>query len=238
MRAENLFDFAKEDLGEEWNFYLKEEFSKKYMQDLQVFLRQRQELGKIIYPKQQDIFTAFKQTPPSKIKAIILGQDPYHGENQADGLCFSVAEGEKIPPSLRNIFKELTTDLDILTSTNNGCLLNWAKQGVFLLNTSLTVEAGDAGSHQGKGWETFTDRVLSVISKNCQASSFILWGNFAIKKQDLIDASKHQILTAPHPSPLSANKGFFGTKPFSKTNEFLTNQNREPINWKLTNSLF
>lgn len=228
-----MLQLMYESLNSDWKKRLALEFEQKYMQDLANFLYQRQKAGKIIYPKFENIFRAFNLTHLHNIKVVILGQDPYHGKDQADGLSFSVPSFMKIPPSLKNIFKELNSDLGIIA--DNGNLDFWAKEGVFLLNSCLSVEEGAAGSHQKHGWEVFTDKVLSLISSECEAVSFILWGNAAIAKQKLLDEQKHLILTGAHPSPLSAHKDFFGKKYFSKTNEFLKSQNREGINWQLPN---
>ena len=187
-----------------------------------------------IFPKKEDIFNAFHYTPYEETKVVILGQDPYHGPNQAHGFSFSVKPNVAIPPSLRNIFKELNADLDI-PIPNHGFLVNWANQGVLLLNTVLTVRAHQANSHRGKGWEMFTDEVIKVLNERKQPIVFILWGKNAQVKKAMIDSRKHFILEAPHPSPLSAHRGFFGSKPFSKTNQFLQSIGKEPINWFIEN---
>lgn len=214
-----------------WGALLKAEFDKDYFNALRAFLHREKQAGKVIYPPGPRIFAAFGQTPPDKLKAVIIGQDPYHGPGQANGLCFSVADGITRPPSLVNIFKELHQDLG-LPIPLSGNLEPWARQGVLLLNATLTVEAGKAGSHQGKGWEMFTDAVIQCISAQMKGIVFLLWGRFAQAKAGLIDAGRHHILTAPHPSPL-ARGGFAGCRHFSKTNAFLRKQGREEIDWRL-----
>jgi len=186
--------------------------------------------SKTIFPKKENIFAAFKFTSLDNTKVVIIGQDPYHGKGQAHGLCFSVADNIKQPPSLRNIIKELIDDIGI-ASTKCGNLSNWASQGVLMLNATLTVREGQAGSHQKQGWENFTDGVIRNISDHCSNIVFILWGNFAQKKSKLIDENKHYIIKGVHPSPLSAHRGFFGSKPFSETNEYLVSKGIKPINW-------
>ncbi|MER2226587.1 MAG: uracil-DNA glycosylase [Carnobacterium sp.] len=190
----------------------------------------------IVYPEMHHIWQAFEWTPYNEVKVVILGQDPYHGPNQAHGLSFSVLPTVKIPPSLVNIYKELESDLGI-APVRHGYLESWAKQGVLLLNTVLTVRKGQAHSHKGKGWETLTDAVIKKLSDRDQPIVFILWGNPSIKKRTLIDESKHVVLTSVHPSPLSAYRGFFGSKPFSKANEVLIKFGEEPINWQLPESV-
>lgn len=190
----------------------------------------------IVYPEMDHIWQAFEWTPYNEVKVVILGQDPYHGPNQAHGLSFSVLPTVKIPPSLVNIYKELESDLGI-SPVNHGYLESWAKQGVLLLNTVLTVRKGQAHSHKGKGWETLTDAVIKKLSDRDQPIVFILWGNPSIKKRALIDESKHVVITSVHPSPLSAYRGFFGSKPFSKANEALIKFGEEPINWQLPESV-
>ena len=223
---------GKINLESSWLKVLKDEFEKPYMKNLSVFLNNEKKNNKIIYPPGSKIFNALNLTPFTSVKVIILGQDPYHGQNQANGLSFSVEIGNKIPPSLQNIFKELNSDLNILPS-QHGDLSNWAKQGVLLLNTILTVEASKPSSHSNKGWEIFTDKILHSLSSLKDNLVFILWGKKAQEKISLIDESKHKILKSPHPSPYSANNGFFGSKPFSKTNFFLESKNIDKINWKL-----
>ena len=219
-------------IEESWKHVLIDEFNKPYFYDLKAFLVEER-LKYTIYPTGANIFNAFYQTPFDKVKVVIIGQDPYHGQGQAHGLCFSVPAGVAQPPSLVNIFKEIKTDLGIPIPTN-GNLEPWAKQGVFLLNATLTVRANIAGSHQKKGWEIFTDTVIKTISNEKSGIVFLLWGSFAQAKANLIDFQKHHILKAVHPSPLSANRGgWFGCKHFSKTNEILINEGLEPINWSL-----
>ena len=223
---------GKINLESSWLKVLKDEFEKPYMKNLSVFLNNEKKNNKIIYPPGSKIFNALNLTPFTSVKVIILGQDPYHGQNQANGLSFSVEIGNKIPPSLQNIFKELNSDLNILPS-QHGDLSNWAKQGVLLLNTILTVESSKPSSHSNKGWEIFTDKILHSLSSLKENLVFILWGKKAQEKILLIDESKHKILKSPHPSPYSANNGFFGSQPFSQTNFFLESKNIDKINWKL-----
>ncbi len=216
-----------------WKKVLLAEFTKPYMQELKKFLVKEKRDKKIIYPKGSDIFNAFQLTPIDQVKVVILGQDPYHGPNQAHGLCFSVLPQMAVPPSLVNIYKELYSDLNIMPA-KQGCLINWAKQGVLLLNSILTVENGIAGSHHNKGWEKFTDQVIEILNQQNNQIIFLLWGNYAGKKCQAIDTTKHVVLTAPHPSPLSANRGFFGCKHFSKVNELLRQSGKEPIDWRVS----
>ena len=211
---------------------IESEFQKPYFLELKRFLDNETTLGKVIYPHQNLIFNAFEQCLFEEIKVVIIGQDPYHGTGQANGLAFSVNVGQKIPPSLRNIYKELKDDVGFEIPTH-GDLTAWAKQGVLLLNSVMTVEEGKPGSHQNKGWETFTDTVINKISGENNGIIFLLWGNYAKSKMELIDASKHYVLTAAHPSPLSAYQGFFHCKHFSKTNEYLLQQGKKPISWQL-----
>ena len=214
-----------------WNALLSNEFEKPYFQALTSFVK-KEYSEHICYPKGKEIFAAFDQCPVENLKVVLLGQDPYHGEGQANGLCFSVRDGIAHPPSLVNIFKEIEEDLK-LPYPESGNLSRWAEQGVLLLNATLTVRANMAGSHQGQGWETFTDAVIKSISDNCQHIVFLLWGGFAKKKIALIDTQKHCVLSSGHPSPLSANRGYwFGNKHFSKTNEYLTSVGKENIDWK------
>ena len=223
---------GKINIESSWLRVLKDEFEKPYMKNLSIFLNNEKKNNKIIYPSGSKIFNALNLTPFTSVKVIILGQDPYHGQNQANGLSFSVEIGNKIPPSLQNIFKELNSDLNILPS-QHGDLSNWAKQGVLLLNTILTVESSKPSSHSNKGWEIFTDKILHSLSSLKENLVFILWGKKAQEKISLIDESKHKILKSTHPSPYSANNGFFGSQPFSKTNFFLESKNIDKINWKL-----
>ena len=222
---------SKLHLNTDWKSFLEEELNsnnfKAIINELEI-----ERKNHTIFPENDLIFNAFNQTGLDDLKIVILGQDPYHGKGQAHGLSFSVPNGVKIPPSLRNIFKELKADLNLPTSTN-GNLNTWAEQGVLLLNSTLTVREKEAGSHQKLGWEKFTDSVITKISNKKEGIIFLLWGAFAQKKSILIDEKKHHILTAAHPSPFSAYRGFLGCKHFSKTNELLTKNNQEPINWKL-----
>ena len=202
------------------------------MQQLSAFLRGRRDAGARIYPAARDIFAAFDATPFDAVKVVILGQDPYHGPGQAHGLCFSVQPGTAIPPSLDNMFKELQRDLG-LPRPDNGCLLPWARQGVLLLNAVLTVEEGRAGAHAGKGWEGFTDHVVETLAREREGLVFLLWGAYAQKKGAVIDPRRHRVLKAPHPSPLSAHRGFLGCGHFSSANEFLARRGQSPIDWTL-----
>jgi uracil-DNA glycosylase len=212
-----------------WQEVLQTEFDKPYFESLVGFVKQEY-ASNTIFPPAGQIFNAFNTCPFNNVKVVILGQDPYHGPGQAHGLCFSVNDGIQFPPSLQNIFKEITSDLGI-PAPKTGNLTRWAEQGVLLLNATLTVRASQAGSHQGKGWEEFTDAVIKTISEKAENVVFILWGSYAIKKKSLINASKHCILTAPHPSPLSSYRGFFGCKHFSQTNTYLTSKGKTPIEW-------
>jgi uracil-DNA glycosylase len=223
-------------LEESWQPTLGIEFDKPYMQQLRKFLRQEKDQKKVIYPKSANVFQAFALTPIENVKVVLLGQDPYHGEGQAHGLCFSVQPGVRLPPSLMNIYKELKIDLGIPTS-QNGCLENWAKQGVLLLNSVLTVEKGRAGSHQGKGWEQFTDRVIEILNEKMQGLVFLLWGAYAQKKGQFIHADKHLVLKAAHPSPFSAHQGFLGCRHFSSANAYLEKQGKSPIDWQISQSV-
>jgi uracil-DNA glycosylase len=218
-------------LSDEWLHVLSDEFKKPYFFALKEFLLNEKKQHQI-YPKGENIFNAFNMTSFKDIKVVILGQDPYHGANQAHGLCFSVQEGIAHPPSLKNIFTELHNDIGCDIPVND-TLTQWAKEGVFLINAVLTVRASEANSHRAKGWEYFTDAVIKKISEQKEHVVFILWGRPAQMKASLIDASKHLILKAPHPSPLSSYRGFFGSKPFSSTNNYLKSKNIEPINWCL-----
>ncbi len=216
-----------------WDLKLKEEFELPYIAKLEGFLKEERRLYNI-YPKKTEVFNAFKLTSFENVKVVILGQDPYHGPNQAHGLSFSVNYGIKIPPSLANIYKELKSDIDFAIPSH-GNLTSWANQGVLLLNATLTVRAGEPGSHQKKGWETFTDSVIKLISDKKENCVFLLWGNFAKSKINLIDLDKHLVLKAAHPSPL-AGGAFFGCKHFSKTNEYLKSKNISQINWAIPNA--
>ena len=214
-----------------WLEHLKEEFQKDYILNLKKKLLELKNKKIIFYPQGDKIFNAFNLTPLNNVKVVILGQDPYHGPNQAHGLCFSVPQSVKPPPSLVNIFKELESDTGEKRNYHDGNLEHWARQGVFLLNTTLTVEKSKPLSHRDYGWSEFTDRVISLISDKLENIVFILWGSFAQSKKQLIDSGSHLILTAPHPSPLSAHRGFFGSKPFSKTNNFLHSKQIDMVNW-------
>ncbi|SCJ20588.1 Uracil-DNA glycosylase [uncultured Clostridium sp.] len=220
-------------IGNDWDEVLEGEFEKPYYLELRQFLKNEYET-QVIYPDMYDIFNALKYTSHKDTKVLILGQDPYHGENQAHGLAFSVKPGVRIPPSLLNIYKELHSDLGCFIP-NNGYLVPWAEQGVLLLNTALTVRAHQANSHKGKGWEVFTDNIIKLLNLRDEPVIFVLWGNNARSKKKLIDTNKHYIIESAHPSPLSASRGFFGSKPFSKTNEILIKLGRVPINWQIPN---
>jgi len=223
--------FLAEQLSEPtWKAALGSEFSKAYFQNLEASLSSLEQAGAVIYPPKENIFAAFELTPFEAVKVVILGQDPYHGPGQAMGLSFSVPEGTKVPPSLRNMIKEIETDIGTSALTS-GDLTNWARQGVLLLNTSLTVEDGKAGSHSKLGWAQFTDVAMSALSAAQQGIVFILWGGHAQKKADLIDQNRHLVLAGPHPSPLSAYRGFFGCKHFSQANEYLKMQGKHEIVW-------
>lgn len=215
-----------------WKRELGNEFEQPYMQNLREFLRQQKAQGKRIFPPGSQIFNALNSTPFDDVRLVIIGQDPYHGPGQAHGLCFSVLPGVQIPPSLRNIYKELHSDTGF-TIPQHGCLLSWAQQGVLLLNATLTVEAGNAGSHQGKGWETFTDRIIALLNEKKSGLAFLLWGSYAQKKGASIDRERHLVLQSPHPSPLSASRGFFGNHHFSRANAYLQKQGRSVIDWQL-----
>lgn len=224
-----MIDFITTD----WKNLLKDEFEKDYFINLTNFLNSEY-TNQTIFPKKSNIFNALNFTPYYNVKVVILGQDPYHGPNQSHGLSFSVNPNIKIPPSLRNIFKELNSDLGCYIP-NNGYLKKWADQGVLLLNTVLTVRSGEPNSHKNKGWEIFTDEIISLVNEKTEPIVFILWGNPSIKKKSLITNKKHLILTSAHPSPLSASRGFFGSKPFSKTNDFLKSINNTLIDWQIDN---
>lgn len=216
----------------EWLERLEDEFRAPYMQQLSTFLRERKAAGVEVYPPSAQIFSALECTAPDDVQVVILGQDPYHGPQQAHGLCFSVRPGIAVPPSLANIFRELQDDLGV-SPPDHGCLLPWARQGVLLLNAVLTVERGRAGAHQGRGWETFTDRVVGCLAEGERPLVFMLWGAQAQRKGQGIDASRHCVLRAPHPSPLSAHRGFFGCRHFSQANAWLRARGRREIDWAL-----
>jgi uracil-DNA glycosylase len=225
-------DSSRIQLEESWKDLLLDEFRLSYMQSLRQFLAEQKARGAVIYPPGPLIFNALNSTPFERVKVVILGQDPYHGPGQAHGLCFSVNPGVPPPPSLQNIFKELQADLGV-RRPGHGCLTSWAEQGVLLLNAVLTVEAGKAASHEGKGWERFTDAVVGKLNALKQNLVFLLWGSYAQKKGAIIDPRRHLVLTAPHPSPLSANRGFFGCRHFSRANQYLRETGQPPIDWAL-----
>ena len=216
-----------------WNNVLGAEKSAPYFQQIISFIAQQRQAGKIIYPADEDVFNAFNLTEFANVRVVILGQDPYHGPNQAHGLCFSVQHGIKPPPSLVNIYKELAQDIDGFVAPRHGNLAAWAKQGVLLLNSVLTVEQGHAHSHRKIGWEVFTDKVIEQIGKHLDGVVFLLWGKHAQQKAALIEPGKHHILTAPHPSPLSAHRGFLGCKHFSQANKLLIEQAKPAVDWRL-----
>ncbi len=218
-------------IGNAWDEELKEEYKKEYFTELMNFVKEEYK-DKVIYPKQNEVFNAFRYTDFDNVKVVILGQDPYHGPNQAEGLSFSVSDDVLKPPSLKNIFKELESDLGIPFPKHNS-LKPWAKQGVLLLNAVLTVEEHKPASHKGKGWETFTDDVIEILNKREKPIVFILWGAFARSKKSLITNKQHYIIESAHPSPFSARNGFFGSKPFSKTNDFLRKNGLEEIDWRV-----
>ena len=219
-----------------WQAVIGDELEKPYMQALRIFLSHEKAAGKVIYPPSELIFNAFNHTSFDKVRVVIIGQDPYHGDNQAHGLSFSVPQGIAPPPSLMNIFKEIASDLNIKMSpkiSQCGDLTPWANQGVLLLNATLTVEQAKAGAHQGKGWETFTDAAIAALNVHRENLVFVLWGSYAQKKGAFIDDKKHLVLKSPHPSPLSAHRGFFGNHQFSSINQYLTQQGQTPIDWQL-----
>jgi len=227
----HLVQFEMKDIQIEpsWKKELDNEFQKPYFDSLRIFVREEYKKSKV-YPPAKQIFAAFDHCPFDKVKVVILGQDPYHGENQANGLCFSVAPGIQVPPSLQNIFKEINSDIGS-PIPKNGDLARWANQGVLLLNATLTVRENQAGSHQNHGWELFTDAIIRALAENKSKLVFLLWGSFAQKKGEMIDPKKHLVLKSPHPSPLSAHRGFFGNHHFSKTNEYLMLNGEIPIEW-------
>ncbi|MFO6424034.1 uracil-DNA glycosylase [Motilimonas sp. KMU-193] len=215
-----------------WTDVIGVEKQQAYFQNILSYVQGERGQGKVIYPAQNEVFNAFKLTELADVKVVILGQDPYHGPNQAHGLCFSVRPGVKVPPSLVNIYKELQTDIPGFVTPDHGFLQSWAEQGVLLLNTVLTVEAGKAHSHAKCGWETFTDKVIEQVNQHCDGVVFLLWGAHAQKKGAMVDSQRHHVLTAPHPSPLSAHRGFLGCRHFSKTNQILASLGKEEINWQ------
>ncbi|MDW7547576.1 uracil-DNA glycosylase [Pseudoalteromonas sp. McH1-7] len=216
-----------------WSDVLGQEKQQEYFKQTMEYVAERRAQGVNVFPPQEQVFEAFKVTPFDQVKVVILGQDPYHGPNQAHGLCFSVLPGIKPPPSLNNMYKELLQDIEGFTVPNHGYLIDWAKQGVLLLNTVLTVEQGQAHSHKSLGWERFTDVVIEKLNANSEGIIFLLWGSHAQKKGKNIDKNRHHVLHAPHPSPLSAHRGFFGCGHFSKTNQLLTQMGKQPIDWRL-----
>lgn len=222
---------SKIKLHPSWLKYLEKDFDSEYMKELKTFLKSEYEQKKIIYPQKIEYFRALDLTPVEQVKVVILGQDPYHGPGQAHGLCFSVQQGVRFPPSLMNIYKERQSDLNF-PIPESGDLTRWGEQGVLLLNSVLTVEKEKAASHQGQGWERFTDRVISVVNEQCPHVVFILWGSYAQKKAAFVDRSRHLVLESAHPSPLSSYRGFFGSKPFSKANAFLVSKGLTPVNWR------
>lgn len=217
----------------DWNPLLRGEFDEPYWKDLQQFVADERARGPV-YPPAAEVFAALHLTPFADVRVVILGQDPYHGPGQAHGLCFSVRKGVPIPPSLRNVHQELRDDLGCAIP-NHGNLEHWARQGVLLLNTTLTVRSGQAASHQGKGWERFTDRVIAMVNEKPETVVFLLWGAPSRKKKSLVDTTRHVVIESAHPSPLSAHNGFFGSRPFSKANAALERAGREPIDWAIPN---
>lgn len=215
-----------------WKLRLVNEFAMDYMQQLRQFLIAEKSKGKTLYPPGNEIFNAFNLTPFDKVRVVIIGQDPYHGPGQAHGLCFSVQEGVRLPPSLQNIYKEINSELGIEFS-HSGCLTSWAEQGVLLLNSVLTVERGKAGAHQGKGWERFTDKVIEIVNEEHESLVFLLWGSYAQNKGKIIDRSKHLVLESPHPSPFSAHRGFLGNGHFQRANDYLNANGKQPIDWRV-----
>ncbi len=220
-----------------WESIINDERDKEYFQSVLAFVEQQRNSGKIIYPPQEQVFSAFDMTPFESVRVVILGQDPYHGAKQAHGLAFSVLPGVKIPPSLRNMYKELAQDIDGFEIPSHGYLDTWASQGVLMLNTVLTVEEAKAHSHAKCGWETFTDTIIAELNQRSEPIIFLLWGAHAQKKGQAIDADKHHVLVAPHPSPLSAHRGFFGCQHFSTTNKLLSSMDQQPIDWRLSTEL-
>ncbi|WP_394366866.1 uracil-DNA glycosylase [Arcticibacter tournemirensis] len=232
-RLNKKYSIMPVQIEESWKAALEGEFQKDYMKDLKAFLLREKQEGKTVFPPGNMIFNAFNHTPFQKVKAVILGQDPYHGQGQAHGLAFSVQKGVTVPPSLRSIYKELKNDIEGFTIPNHGELTKWADEGVLLLNATLTVRKGEPASHHNKGWEKFTDQAIIELSEKKKGIIFLLWGKNAQAKMPLIDANKHFILKAAHPSPYSAEHGFFGCRHFSKTNQLLKEQGLEPIDWQI-----
>ncbi|MEZ8796531.1 uracil-DNA glycosylase [Vibrio cyclitrophicus 1F53] len=220
-----------------WESIINDEREKEYFQSVLTFVEQQRNSGKTVYPPQDQVFSAFDMTPFESVRVVILGQDPYHGANQAHGLAFSVLPGVKIPPSLRNMYKELAQDIKGFEAPSHGFLESWASQGVLMLNTVLTVEEAKAHSHAKCGWESFTDAIIAELNQRSEPIIFLLWGAHAQKKGQVIDAKKHHVLVAPHPSPLSARRGFFGCQHFSTTNQLLSSIDQQPIDWRLPTEL-
>lgn len=215
-----------------WRDVIEQEKQQSYLRETLEFVQAERDAGKVIFPPEADVFNAFQSTELANVKVVIIGQDPYHGPGQAHGLCFSVLPGVKVPPSLANMYKELAQDIPGFTIPDHGYLQSWAEQGVLLLNTVLTVEQGKAHSHAKTGWESFTDKIIETVNQECEGVVFLLWGAHAQKKGRVIDRNQHHVLTAPHPSPLSAHRGFFGCGHFSQTNQLLAQQGLAPINWQ------
>lgn len=230
---ETVLELSEIELESSWRKRLQADFDSEYMLELRIFLREQKALGKTIYPAADEIFAALNATPFDAVKVVILGQDPYHGTGQAHGLCFSVRPDVRVPPSLKNIYKELAADVNFVPP-KHGCLNEWAQQGVLLLNSVLTVEASLAASHKGIGWEKFTDSVVNQLNEEAKNIVFILWGSYAQKKGLIIDRKRHLVLQSPHPSPLSASRGFYGNHHFSKSNEYLRAHNKTAIDWQLS----
>ncbi len=230
--GEAMFPAHSIDIHQSWYHELWEEFNQQYFKDLKAFILSEKAKGKLVLPAGNEIFAAFNSTPFEKVKVVLLGQDPYHGKGQAHGLCFSVNKGTKLPPSLQNIYKEMEADI-ALSPPKHGYLQRWASQGILMLNSILTVNENEPGSHRDKGWELFTDKVISTISDKKEHVVFILWGKFAQSKIHLIDQKKHKILSSAHPSPFSAHNGFFGSRPFSATNQYFVEKGLPPIDWQL-----
>lgn len=231
----NTFDSSATKLPQvdhTWLDVMGDEFTKPHMTKLRDFLKSEYAGGKTVFPKKSEYFAALNATPFDRVRVVILGQDPYHGAGQAHGLCFSVQPGVALPPSLLNIYKELESDLGVPRATN-GCLEKWAEQGVLLLNSVLTVRENQAASHQGRGWEVFTDRVIREVAERREGVAFVLWGSYAQKKAAFVDRKRHLVLESVHPSPLSAHRGFFGSRPFSKINAYFEARGQAPINWRL-----
>ncbi len=220
-----------------WKSIINDEREKEYFQNVLTFVEQQRNSGKTVYPPQDQVFSAFDMTPFESVRVVILGQDPYHGANQAHGLAFSVLPGVKIPPSLRNMYKELAQDIKGFEAPSHGFLESWASQGVLMLNTVLTVEEAKAHSHAKCGWESFTDAIIAELNQRSEPIIFLLWGAHAQKKGQVIDAKKHHVLVAPHPSPLSVRRGFFGCQHFSTTNKLLSSIDQQPIDWRLPTEL-